>query len=339
MQTEDLDFPYPQNLIALAPSRPSRVALVKATAAPEEITITQLLSHFNAGDLLVLNESRVIPARVFSTQEVEVLFLRAHSEDEWQVLFPARELKVGDTLQMPGDLTLTLTAKGLPQIVRVSQPLSLEYFESHGEVALPPYIQEARGERHNRTQDQAWYQTAWAKNPGSVAAPTASLHFTNTEIEALRAAGVHVAYVTLHVGAGTFLPVRASRLSDHVMHEEWAVIPPETDRLIQDAKTRGARIWALGTTVARTLESQAAGLLTQQSSGEWTGATKLFIYPPYEFKTVSALLTNFHQPKSTLFGLLAAFAGLERAKQVYAWAIERQFRLFSYGDLSAWIKP
>jgi S-adenosylmethionine:tRNA ribosyltransferase-isomerase len=337
MQTNDLDFPYPQELVAVTPSRPSRVAF-STTAETEELSLPQLLQRFRPGDILVLNESKVIPARVFSRDEIEVLFLRANTADVWQVLFPARDLKIGDTLELPGDLTLTLTQKGLPQTVKLSHPIDLAYFERHGEVALPPYIQEARQERHNRREDGEWYQTAWARAPGSVAAPTASLHFTQEDLAALSHNGVDIAYVTLHVGAGTFLPVRAANLSEHTMHAEWATVPAETRRQIGHARARGGRVWALGTTVARTLESQAGGLLKEQIDGAYVGETRLFIYPPYEFKAVDVLLTNFHQPKSTLFGLVAAFAGLERARQVYAWAIERRFQLFSYGDLSVWTR-
>lgn len=338
MQTSDLDFQFPEELIATEPSRQTRVAFVAPAAIPRELNLKGLLNEFQPGDLLVINESKVIPARVFSTDEIEVLFLKAIDGDHWQVLFPAREFAVGDHLTLPFGLTLTLTQKGLPQIVKLSQSIDFDYFAKAGEVALPPYIQQARGQRHNRSEDLKWYQTEWAKNPGSVAAPTASLHFQQSDLDWLISRGVHVAKVTLHVGAGTFLPVKAQDLTQHVMHEEWAEIPKETWQQIQAAKVKGRRVWALGTTVARTLESQAAGLLAEKDGG-FHGGTKLFIYPPYEFKTVDVLLTNFHQPKSTLFGLVAAFAGLERAKSTYAWAIEKKFRLFSYGDLSAWIKP
>ena len=338
MFTSDLDFTYPPELIALEPSRPSRIAFI-AAGEHEELTMPDLLSRFAPGDLLVVNESKVIPARVFSLEEVEVLFLNSIDESHWQVLFPSRDLKIGDQLNMPDGLTLTLVTKGLPQVVEVSRPLNEGYLQNFGEVALPPYIQEARGERHNRPADRNWYQTAWARTSGSVAAPTASLHFRQTHLDLLRENGVGVQHVTLHVGAGTFLPVKTSELSQHTMHAELASVTQATLEAIDATKARGGRVWALGTTVARTLESQANGMLHQQDDGSFSGPTKLFIYPPYEFKVVDALLTNFHQPKSTLFGLVAAFATLEKTKNVYAWAIERRFQLFSYGDLSAWIKP
>ena len=339
MQTSDLDFTFPPELVAIEPSRSTRVAFIRPEEMPKELNLPGLIAEFKAGDLLVINESKVIPARVFSSDEIEVLFLKAIDAEHWQVLFPAREFAVGSKLQMPHGLTITLTQKGLPQIVQVSKSIDYEYFDRAGEVALPPYIQEARGQRHNRAEDLRWYQTDWAKNPGSVAAPTASLHFHQSDLLSLKERGVDIANVTLHVGAGTFLPVKSADLTKHVMHEEVAEIPAETIKLVQKTKARGGRVWALGTTVARTLESQAANLLELQADGGFRGATKLFIYPPFEFKIVDALLTNFHQPKSTLLGLVAAFAGLERTKNAYAWAIERKFKLFSYGDLSAWIAP
>lgn len=334
MKTSDLDFQFPSELIATQPRRPSRVAFAVGSAPAVELSVEELLAKFEPGDVLVLNESKVIPARVFSG-DTEILFLQSGDRLKWQVLFAAREYKTGDEISLPGGVNATLIEKGLPQIVAVSRELDEKYFLEFGEVALPPYIQQARGERHNRREDADWYQTAWAKNFGSVAAPTASLHFTSAHLESLRARGVKVAMVTLHVGAGTFLPVRGENLSDHTMHSEVAEVPAATVQAVADAN----RVWALGTTVTRTLESMAVGLLDKQADGSFQGSTKLFIYPPYEFKVVDVLLTNFHQPRSTLLGLVAAFAGLENVKTVYQWAIERRFRLFSYGDLSAWMKP
>lgn len=335
MLTTDLDFQFPEELIATEPSRPSRVAWIESGQAPRELGMSGLLEVFRAGDVLVLNESKVVPARIFTHDEIEVLFLKQHSLLEWEVLFTARGFKTGETLSLPGGASFTLEQKGLPQRVRTSVELTPEYFARHGEVALPPYIQEKRGQRRNRAEDQRWYQTAWAKNPGSVAAPTASLHFTDADLENLKGRGVKIHKVTLHVGAGTFMPVRAEVLSDHTMHAEVAEVPAETAEAV---RTATGRVWALGTTVARTLESMAGGLLEKQPGGGYAGSTKLFIYPPYEFKIVDGLLTNFHQPKSTLLGLVSAFAGHEETMTAYRWAIGRGFRLFSYGDLSAWTK-
>lgn len=338
MQVTELDFTYPPELVATEPSRPSRVAFVTGSEEPRELNMKELLEQFFPGDLLVVNESKVIPARVFSNEEVEILFLRSISQSEWQVLFPAREFKVNAELALPGGVTATLVKKGLPQVVCVSQLLTPEYFQEFGEYALPPYIQEARSQRHNLETDAGWYQTAWAKNPGSVAAPTASLHFSEGDLEALRAKGVNVAKLSLHVGAGTFLPIKTENLDDHEMHAEEVEIPLETIRLIEETKSKGGRVWALGTTVARSIEAWADGHFTRGAAGNFVGETKLFIKPDYQFKIVGGLLTNFHQPKSTLISLVSAFAGLERVKDAYSWAIEKRFRLFSYGDLSAWIR-
>lgn len=339
MRAEDLDFSYPKELIATEPSRPSRVAFVRRDGTPREINIFGLLAEMRAGDLLVINETMVVPARVFSQNNVEILFLRNLEARSWEVLFPARDLSIGDKILMPEGVELTLAEKGLPQKVKTSRTLDTEYFSRVGEVALPPYIQEARRERRSRAEDREWYQSAWACRAGSVAAPTASLHFQPSDIRSLGAKGVKVARVTLHVGAGTFLPIRAANLKEHVMHSEWAEIPASTVDLIKETKERGDRVWALGTTVTRSLESMAHGLLREDGRGGFHGDTKLFIYPPFEFKIIDVLMTNFHQPKSTLLGLVAAFAGLERAKAVYAWAIQNRFKLFSYGDLSVWMKP
>lgn len=329
MQLSDLDFDYPPELVATEPRRPSRIAFFGPE--PEEMDMPSLLERFQAGDILVLNESEVIPARVFSREGAEILFLESEGE-EWQVLFPSRDYKVGDSLELPDDVTLTLVAKGLPQKVRPSRPLTHEYFAQHGDVALPPYIQEARGERRNRSEDRKWYQTAWAREPGSVAAPTASLHFSQSDLEKLEAKGVSIHKLTLHVGAGTFLPIRTQNLDEHVMHAERVRIPEATREAL--VKRKG-RVWALGTTVTRALEAYARGEF--DANGE--GSTRLFIRPGFDFQIVDVLMTNFHQPRSTLLSLVAAFAGdLERVKRGYAWAIERKFRLFSYGDLSVWTK-
>ena len=338
MLTSEFDFEYPQELIATEPARPSRVAVIERGLPARESNLPGLLGLFQAGDLLVINETRVNPARVFATSEHEILFLKELEPCLWEVLFSARDFEASDQLELPGGLTATLAQKGLPQRVRLSRPIGADYFTQFGEVALPPYIQQARGLRRNRAEDLDWYQTRWAERPGSVAAPTASLHFTAQDLATLKERGVDIARVTLHVGAGTFLPVKSAHLEDHQMHPEFAEISAGTVAQIATARARKARVWALGTTVARTLESRAAGQLSFDSATDrFRGETRLFIYPPYRFLAVDALLTNFHQPKSTLFSLVCAFAGVEVAKRAYGWAIERRFRLFSYGDLSAWM--
>lgn len=332
MQLTDLDFPFPPELIAVEPSRPTRVAFNGAgTVAPVETDVEGLLSRVGPHDLFVINETKVVPARVFSREEVEILFLKPTDVNEWEVLFPSREYKVGDTLALPDDVTATLVAKGLPQKLRVSRELDAAYFEAHGEMALPPYIQEARGERHNRGLDESWYQTAWARQSGSVAAPTASLHFSGEQLARLP----NVARLTLHVGAGTFFPVRTESLTEHKMHSEVIEMPADIPVRIAAARAAGGKVWALGTTVTRALES----IDRLQAQGDrLVGSTDIFIYPPYQFKNVDVLLTNFHQPRSTLLALVCAFAGTARVKAAYSWAVENRFKLFSYGDLSAWNK-
>ncbi len=336
MQTFEFDFTYPNDLIALEPSRPSRVAFVQGHNRPEEMTIEKLLGQFHSGDFLVINDSKVIPARVFTPAGEEILFLSSADQVNWDVLFASRNHKVGATLTLPGGVGATLEQKGLPQKLKTACPLTPGYFMDHGELAVPPYIQESRGERHNREHEREWYQTAWAERHGSVAAPTASLHFTNEHLEILKKKGVSIGRITLHVGAGTFMPIRGEQIEGHVMHSERVEIPTSVVEQLEQIRGRG-RVWALGTTVARALESLAGGQL-ERHGNHFCGDTRLFIHPPYQFKNVDVLMTNFHQPRSTLLCLVAAFAGLEKVKETYSWAIENKFKLFSYGDLTVWTK-
>ncbi len=352
MRIEELDFPYPENLVATERAPRSRVLLTREPFQFQELGggLQELTEFFESGDVLVLNDTKVLARRVFSEQGLEILFLDSKDEAEWSVLCPSTRWKNGTLQNLPGGVTLELVARGRPQTVKASQPLTADYFEQHGDLPLPPYIQKARDERKNRAQDKTQYQTAWAEKPGSLAAPTASLHFTTEDLAHLRAKGVLIKHVTLHVGLGTFLPVTTDTLDEHIMHAELAEIPYDTWQAIIEAKARGHHIWALGTTVTRTLESAANGLLEKAAPDVvceyvindhralFFGETKLFIKPGYEFKIVDRLMTNFHQPKSTLLALVAAFAGLESVKRAYAWAIDLGFRLFSYGDLSVWYK-
>jgi S-adenosylmethionine:tRNA ribosyltransferase-isomerase len=336
MKTADFDYIYPNELIALEPSRPTRVAF-NDKGTPAELDMAGLLGRFKSGDLLVINESKVVPARVFTKAGDEILFLQSLDNRIWNVLFAARDYKVGDELILPGGVTAVLEQKGLPQVLKAERALTPIYFFEYGELALPPYIQVARGERHNRPNESDWYQPRFAEKLGSVAAPTASLHFTNEHLQELQGRGVQIGRITLHVGAGTFLPVRSENLEDHTMHSEKVSIPHSVTAQVSHTKEEGGRVWALGTTVTRALESYVDGRLAVGDDG-FSGYTQLFIYPPYEFKCVDVLLTNFHQPRSTLMCLVSAFAGLENVKNTYAWAIERKFKLFSYGDLTAWTR-
>ncbi len=336
MLKQDLQFSYPEELVATEPQRPSRVLWYDHY--PLEITLEELVERIAPGDLLIINETKVLKRRVFNPTGLEILFLKQTAPREWEVLFPSKAFKLGESIPIPGGHSMTLTKKGRPQTVTIDSDLTSEYFESNGEVPLPPYIQRARGQRHAQENDESWYQTFWARQAGSLAAPTASLHFNQAHFEKLKQRGVAIHPVTLHVGLGTFLPVTADNLDEHVMHFEEAEISGATWDAIQAAKSNGQKIWALGTTVARTLESAAVGKLPLVPGIGHRGETDLFIQPGYEWQVVDRLLTNFHQPESTLLALVAAFKDLQQVRAAYAWAIEKRYRLFSYGDLSVWIK-
>ncbi len=335
MKVSDLDFQYPEELIATSPQRPSRVMWVQENGMPIEISLRDLMEKIPAGDILVVNNTQVLKRRVFAG-DVEILFLKQVNSTDWEVLFPSKKYKLGEDLQLPLGVKMTLIQKGRPQTVRLSEAVSEDYFQKVAELPLPPYIQKARNARHTVQADESWYQTAWAKTPGSFAAPTASLHFSADDMEDLKSKGVNICEVTLHVGLGTFLPITAQDLNDHDMHEEYVEISSETWKQILKAKEQGHNIWSLGTTSTRSLESAAGGLLAGSAEEGFRGFTKLLIQPGYRFKIVNRLLTNFHQPQSTLLALVAAFSSLETVKACYLWAIERKFRLFSYGDLTCW---
>lgn len=344
----DLNFAYPEELVATQPQHPPRVMWVAAmNQAPIEISFAELLERIPAGDLLVINNTKVVKRRVFATSqaatathEFEILFLKPLDPLTWQVLFPAKNLKIGAKLNLPMRAEAELIEKGRPQILRLSREVTESEFEQWGELPLPPYIQAAREERHNRKSDDDWYQTKWAKAPGSLASPTASLHFSAENMECLRARGVGIEELTLHVGLGTFLPVTSANLDDHQMHTENVEIPARTWQAVKAAQARGAKVWALGTTVARSLESVERGMIQARpvEEGGYWGETALFMRPGAEWKVIDRLLTNFHQPESTLLALVASFHSLESVKLCYQWAIQSKFRLFSYGDFSVWIK-
>lgn len=336
MDKKELNYSYPEHLIATEKKPVSRVMLVEK-GDPMEITLSHLLTQINPGDVLVLNETKVIPARVFSEDGLEILFIENLGDRKWQVLCPARKWPKGKALTLPGGVEVRLVEKGRPQIVETSEPLAHDYFLKNGDMPLPPYIQEARGERHSRDLDQDMYQTAWAKELGSLAAPTASLHFKNEDLEKVKARGAQVVKLCLHVGLGTFLPIYADNLNDHKMHSERISIPKDTWQVVQDCKAQGGKVWALGSTVTRALESQALGML-QENADAFEGDSDLFIQPGFEYQVVDNFMTNFHQPESTLLAMVMAFADVQTVKNCYQWAIEKNFRLFSYGDLSVWKK-
>lgn len=337
MLLSDLRFEYPDELIGLKPD-PNFRTLLSESGQLSELTKAQLLEQFQPGDVLVINETKVLKRRLFSQEGLEVLFLEKLGPKKWKTLFPASRLKKGRKLTFAGGVELDLIERGLPQVVELSQDIDEAYFLEHGEMALPPYIQKARGERNMKAEDEEWYQTQWAKEAGSCAAPTASLHFNNQDLEFLKAKGVVIAPVILHVGLGTFSPIRVDDLNDHQMHKEYGEISKESCELINKAKESGSNVWALGTTVTRTLESWGKGKLEKQIDGSFAGETDLFIQPGFEFTTVDILMTNFHQPESSLLALVSGFAGYKNVMDAYKWAIDKKFKLFSYGDLSVWKK-
>lgn len=334
MKLIDLDYEFPEELIATTPSRPTRVMWVQGNQQPIELTLPEVLDRIPPNDVLVINNTKVLKRRVFAG-DIEILFLDKVEESEnsntWKVLFPSKKFAVGNEINLPLGHTMKLVEKGRPQVVQVTPALSESDFEKCAELPLPPYIQKARQERHNVKDDASWYQTAWAEKPGSMAAPTASLHFSEIDIDKLKKKGVQIIEVTLHVGLGTFLPVTVEDLNQHVMHSEVYEISAANWKLIQSAKSHGLKVWSLGTTTTRVLESVAR-------TGRLSGETDILLQVGSEFKIVDRLMTNFHQPQSTLLALVSGFAGLETVKKSYAWAIERKFKLFSYGDFSIWLK-
>jgi S-adenosylmethionine:tRNA ribosyltransferase-isomerase len=284
MKLSDLQYIYPEDLIATEPSRPSRVMWVQSGRTPIELTTSELLAKIPEGDVFVINNTQVLKRRVFAQDETEILFLNQVDQKNnlWEVLFPAKKFKLGDEISLPMGFRLRLIEKGRPQIVSVEPAITETDFEKIAELPLPPYIQKARQSRHNVEADESWYQTGWARHPGSFAAPTASLHFQKQQIEELKKRGVRVVEVTLHVGLGTFLPVTVEDLNDHQMHSEYFSISATDWDLIEKQKSSGARVWCLGTTSTRVVETVAR---TRQLSGcsqevnlKWsTGCSRTFI--------------------------------------------------------------
>lgn len=334
----DYDYDLPPELIAQEPARPrdsSRLlVLERSTGAVRHQRFTDLPQLLSPGDLLVVNRTRVIPARLMARKptggKVELLAIRAvdaapQVATRWIVLGkPGKALQPGAVLMGPGETPLTVESRQGAEAV-VSAPQSWwDMLHAHGRLPLPPYIREGQA----ATQDAQDYQTLFAEEPGAVAAPTASLHFTPRVVEQLHGAGVTLAPVVLHVGPGTFLPVRPEHAADvrqHTMHAESYHIPEATAAAIRATKARGQRVIAVGTTVVRTLEAW-------HHSGALQGDTNLFIYPGYAFGVVDALVTNFHLPKSTLLMLVSAFAGHGAIMGAYSAAIAQRYRFFSYGD-------
>ena len=335
MKKSDFDFYLPEELIAQTPleKRDSSRLLVldKATGALEHRHFYELPEFLNEGDCLVLNNSRVLPARLIGAREtggaVELVLLRDLGEGRWECLSrPGRKTKPGTKLVFGGgELTAEVesVAEGGNRIVRFDyEGIFLEVLERLGKMPLPPYIKE-------ELNDPERYQTVYSRELGSAAAPTAGLHFTQELLDRIAAKGVKLCYVTLHVGLGTFRPVKEDEIEQHEMHSEFCIVPEDTARIISETKQRGGRIIAVGTTSCRTLESFAKDDGTIEPSSGWTD---IFIYPGYKFKCIDALVTNFHLPESTLIMLVSALAGREHVLNAYKVAVEERYRFFSFGD-------
>lgn len=336
MKTHDFYFDLPQELIAQTPLERrdgSRLLVLdKSTGAVEHRHFCDLPEYLHPGDCLILNNSRVLPARLLGHRQpgggaCEILLLIDRGDNVWECLVrPGKKLREGARVSFgDGELTAEIVEE-LPdgnRLVRFEyEGIFLEVLERLGKMPLPPYIKE-------ELQDQERYQTVYSKVNGSAAAPTAGLHFTPELLERVQTMGVKVGYVTLHVGLGTFRPVKEEEITDHAMHSEYCVIPQETAELINETRKNGGRVICVGTTSCRTLESHAAEDGTMTASAGWTD---IFIYPGYRFKVTDALITNFHLPESTLIMLVSALAGREHILNAYRQAVEERYRFFSFGD-------
>ena len=342
LSTADFDYALPEALIAQAPIRPRDAArlLVVRAASLADRTVRDLPALLHPGDVMVVNDTRVIPARLHARRgeaRIELLLNRAEGDGTWHALVRnARRIKPGDRLTIEGsDLTVEVLEKfdgGSARLDFGRDPGQLAAaLEQAGEMPLPPYIQ--RGSP--RGEDRADYQTIFAARPGAVAAPTASLHFTPELLAALEARGVQRATITLHVGAGTFLPVREGDPRAHKLHHEWGELGAEAAAIINAARAEGRRILCCGTTALRLLETAARDVTDRQAPiPPFAGLTDLYILPGFEFRAADLLLTNFHLPKSTLLMLVAAFAGQVPMRAAYEHAVEQRYRFFSYGDAS-----
>jgi S-adenosylmethionine:tRNA ribosyltransferase-isomerase len=337
MRLDDFDFSLPPELIALEPPKERESArlltLSKESGEIAETLISELPELLLPTDLLVLNDTKVIPARLYGEKssggKVEIFLVRRieSESEEWRALIrSSKPSRAGTVINLPEQVTAVVIGRGENEEWLVSFSGAedfISWLDRNGSVPLPPYIKRAPHEK-----DRERYQTVFARERGAVAAPTAGLHFTEQLLEGIRAKGVEIATVTLHVGLGTFMPVRVDDLSGHKMHKERYSIPEETAAAIARCRARGGRVVAVGTTVARTLEYASDGNIPKAGSGE----ADIFIYPGYDFRVVDALITNFHLPKSTLLMLVSALAGRERILAAYRFAIESGFRFYSYGD-------
>lgn len=335
MNTEEFDYYLPEELIAQHPledrTASRLLVLDKESGEYKDDCFKNILSHLKKGDCLVLNDTRVIPARLYGNKKetggfIEFLLLHRYNIDEWEVaLKPGRKAKIGAEFEFGGG---KLTAEVIDILEGGNRRVRFKYdgvfeeiLDELGEMPLPHYIKE-------KLVDKERYQTVYSKHEGSAAAPTAGLHFTNELLEEIKKMGVKLAFVTLHVGLGTFRPVKVEDVTKHKMHSEYYSIDSETAKIINDTKAQGNRVICVGTTSCRTIESATENGILMAKSGE----TDIFMYPGYEFKITDALITNFHLPKSTLVMLVSALAGKDNVLNAYAHAVEEKYRFFSFGD-------
>jgi len=337
-RTSDFDFHLPPEQVAQAPAErrdASRLLVLdRASGTLAHRTFADLVDYVPAGDALVLNETRVFPARLLGRRatgapaEVFLLHPRGGDEKVWTALVrPGAKLKAGRRVEIGPALSVEIleSTPGGERIVRLHTELGLtEALDRYGQVPLPPYV-----ERTATEEDRERYQTVYARERGSVAAPTAGLHFTPGMLDALQAKGVRIVRLVLHVGVGTFRPVETEDPAEHRMHSEWYQVSADAAATLNETRAAGRSVWAVGTTVTRTLESVASGDGTIHAREGWTD---IFIRPPYRFRAVDHLVTNFHLPRSTLLMLVGAFGGYERVMRAYREAVERGYRFYSYGD-------
>lgn len=345
MKLDDFDFDLPEGLIATRPARPRSAArlLLARPSGLEDLHVYDLADLLGPNDLLVLNDTRVIPARLTGsrnrmsaqgevTAKIEVTLLEPDASGNWSALAkPLRKVKVDEVIRFSDQLTARVVSMSETGLTLQFDAEGAEFdsaLAAVGAMPLPPYIAALRAPDES---DKTDYQTVWAQNTGAVAAPTASLHFDDPLLDKLRAKGVKFVHVTLHVGAGTFLPVKVDDVTTHKMHAEWGEITPEAAETINAARRAGGRIIPVGTTALRLIESAAD---EQGAVHPFQDVTEIFIYPGYRFRVTDALMTNFHLPKSTLLMLVSALMGQERVKAIYRHAVDSGYRFFSYGDAS-----
>jgi S-adenosylmethionine:tRNA ribosyltransferase-isomerase len=340
MRVSDFNFELPPKNIAHHPAEPrdsARLLHIPAHNELADLYFTDLPNLLRPGDLLVTNNTRVIPARLYGNKgggaKIEITLHKSEGPDHWRAFArPAKKLKHNDIIQFTHEFYAVVKSKGdAGEVIlqfNVSGIALQNALRANGIMPLPPYIKRP----HEGCQsDQLSYQTMFAQNDGAVAAPTASLHFTPSLVQAIKNRGVNIVQLTLHVGAGTFLPIKVDNTKDHIMHSEWGAISTHVAEQINQVKQNGGRVIASGSTSLRLLESATSkdGIV-----GAFQGETDIFITPGYTFRTANLMLTNFHLPKSTLFMLVAAFAGLNKMKQAYQHAIDKNYRFYSYGDAS-----